>query len=310
MSASSARARPSRSRTLKVTKPAGGSRCEAFNDNLSFDEFITWQLAGDLLPNPTDDQILATAFNRLHQQEAKGGSVEYVADRVQTFSTAFLGLTFECARCHDHKFDPITHKDYYQLFSLFQNIDEAGLYSYFTESPPTPAHALADAPAKQRLAALQQAAAEAEKELTLLRDAKRDAFVAWLPSRPAEVKLHGELGEFGFEWLDKDTLANWIDPAQPAMRKATCPAMIEQGFLRCLSRPPDAREREITTQLYKEQLAYFQARPAEAAELLKTGNTTVGQGVSEPEMAAATVLAQALLNHDARVVKRCTTDGH
>ena len=197
----------------------------AFNDNLSFDKFITWQLAGDLLPNPTDDQILATAFNRLHQQEAEGGSVEeeyrveYVADRVQTFSTAFLGLTFECARCHDHKFDPITHKDYYQLFSLFQNIDEAGLYSYFTESPPTPALALADAPAKQRLAALQQAAADAEKKLTLLREAKRDSFVAWLPSRPIEVKIPGELGGFGFESLDKDKLANWVDPAQPATLK-------------------------------------------------------------------------------------------
>ncbi len=197
----------------------------AFNDNLSFDKFITWQLAGDLLPNPTDDQILATAFNRLHQQEAEGGSVEeeyrveYVADRVQTFSTVFLGLTFECARCHDHKFDPITHKDYYQLFSLFQNIDEAGLYSYFTESPPTPAHAPADAPAKQRLAALQQAATDAEKQLATLREAKRDAFVAWLPSRPTEVKLPGELGGFGFEWLDKDKLANWIDPAQPATLK-------------------------------------------------------------------------------------------
>ena len=86
--------------------------------------------------------------------------------------------------------------------------------------------------------------------------------------------------------------------------KGDVSAMIEQGFLRCLSRPPDAREREIATQLYKEQLAYFQARPAEAAELLKTGNTTVGKGVSEPEIAAATVLAQALLNHDACVVKR------
>ena len=134
----------------------------AFNDNLSFDKFITWQLAGDLLPNATDEQILATAFNRLHQQEAEGGSVEeeyrveYVADRVQTFATAFLGLTFECARCHDHKFDPITHKDYYQLFSLFQNIDVAGLYSYFTESPPTPALALADAPWHQFVFAVQR----------------------------------------------------------------------------------------------------------------------------------------------------------
>ncbi|MFN7334003.1 MAG: DUF1549 domain-containing protein, partial [bacterium] len=124
---------------------------KCFNENKPFDQFIVEQLAGDLLPKPTKDQILATAFNRLHQQESEGGSVEeeyrveYVADRVQTYATAFLGLTFECARCHDHKFDPITHKEYYQLFSIFQNIDEAGLYSYFTNSPPTPAFGLSDA---------------------------------------------------------------------------------------------------------------------------------------------------------------------
>lgn len=75
---------------------------KAFNDNLPYDKFVTWQLAGDLLPNPTDEQILATAFNRLHQQENEGGSVEeeyrvQIADRVQTVATAFLGLTFECS---------------------------------------------------------------------------------------------------------------------------------------------------------------------------------------------------------------------
>ncbi|NBW95833.1 MAG: DUF1549 domain-containing protein, partial [Planctomycetia bacterium] len=82
---------------------------KAFNDNLPWDKFTLWQVAGDLLPNATDEQVLATAFNRLHQQESEGGSVEeeyrvnYVNDRVTTFGTAFLGLTFECCRCHDHK---------------------------------------------------------------------------------------------------------------------------------------------------------------------------------------------------------------
>jgi cytochrome c553 len=135
---------------------------KAFNDNLPYDQFITWQLAGDLLPNPTDEQVLATAFNRLHQQESEGGSVEeeyrveYVADRVQTVATAFLGLTFECSRCHDHKYDPISQKDYYGLFSMLQNIDEAGLYAFFTPSPPTPAMMLMDAPTKEKLAALEK----------------------------------------------------------------------------------------------------------------------------------------------------------
>ncbi len=197
----------------------------SFNENLPFDKFITFQLAGDLLPNPTDDQILATAFNRLHQQESEGGSVEeeyrveYVADRVQTFATAFLGLTFECARCHDHKFDPITQKEYYQFFSMFQNIDEAGLYSFFTQSPPTPTLALADAPTKQKLAALEAKVSTEEMKLNELREAKRGAFVAWLASRPIGVKPAGELAGFGFESLEKGKLANWIDDKAPATLK-------------------------------------------------------------------------------------------
>ena len=84
----------------------------AFNENLSYDKFIFWQLAGDLIPGATHEQRLATAFNRLHRQTNEGGSVEeefrteYVADRVHTMGTAFLGLTLECARCHDHKYRP------------------------------------------------------------------------------------------------------------------------------------------------------------------------------------------------------------
>jgi cytochrome c553 len=144
---------------------------KAFNENLPYDQFITWQLAGDLLPNPTDEQVLATAFNRLHQQENEGGSVEeeyrveYVCDRVQTFATAFLGLTFECSRCHDHKFDPIKQTDYYGLFAMFGNIDEAGLYSYFTNSPPTPAMMMMDASQKTKLSELSAKVSALEKQL-------------------------------------------------------------------------------------------------------------------------------------------------
>ena len=96
----------------------------AFNQNLPYDQFLTWQLAGDLLPGATREQRIATAFNRLHRQTNEGGSVEeefrteYVVDRVNTFGTAMLGLTVECARCHDHRFDPITQRDYYALFAF------------------------------------------------------------------------------------------------------------------------------------------------------------------------------------------------
>ncbi|GIT28047.1 MAG: hypothetical protein Ct9H300mP1_00930 [Planctomycetaceae bacterium] len=116
----------------------------AFNSNMPYDQFVTWQLAGDLVPKPTRDSRLATTFNRLHSQKVEGGStpeefrVEYVADRNHTFAMAFLGLTLECARCHQHKFDPIAQEEYYQFFAFFNNIDESGVYSYFTSSVPTP----------------------------------------------------------------------------------------------------------------------------------------------------------------------------
>ena len=116
----------------------------SFNDNLPYDQFLVWQLAGDLLPNATRDQRIATAFNRLHRQTNEGGSVEeefrteYALDRVNTFGTSMLGLTLECARCHDHKFDPITQRDYYSIFAFFNSIDESGLYSHFTNATPSP----------------------------------------------------------------------------------------------------------------------------------------------------------------------------
>ncbi len=117
----------------------------ALNANMPYDQFITEQLAGDLVPDATTDQILATTFNRLHPQKVEGGSVpeefriEYVADRTQTVATAIMGLTYECCRCHNHKYDPISQSEYYQLSAFFDNIDEAGLYSYFTPTAvPTP----------------------------------------------------------------------------------------------------------------------------------------------------------------------------
>ncbi len=104
----------------------------AYQKNMPYNQFVTWQLAGDLLPNPTLEQIVATAFNRNHKITQEGGVIpeeyrtEYVADRAQTFSTAFLGLTMECARCHDHKYDPLSQKNYFQLFSFFNNVPENG----------------------------------------------------------------------------------------------------------------------------------------------------------------------------------------
>ena len=107
----------------------------AFQKNMPYDQFVTEQLAGDLLPNPTRDQIVATAFNRNHPMTGEGGVIEeevrleYVANRTNTVGTALLGLTMECAKCHDHKFDPISQKEYFQMSSFFNNIKELGMTS-------------------------------------------------------------------------------------------------------------------------------------------------------------------------------------
>jgi len=177
----------------------------AFNRNLPYDRFVTWQLAGDLLPGATDEHILATTFNRLHSQKVEGGSVpeefrvEYVADRTHTFATAFLGLTLECARCHDHKFDPVTQREYYQLFAFFNNIDEAGLYSYFTPAIPTPTLLLAGESTQAKLADARRQISGAEAELLELRDARREAFSAWLNQRPSVPEIPGRIAHLSFE---------------------------------------------------------------------------------------------------------------
>lgn len=106
---------------------------QAFRDNMPYDDFITEQMAGDLLPNASRDQKLATAFHRNHPASSEGGIPDeefrqkYVQDRTNTTATAFLGLTLECATCHDHKFDPISQKEYYQMTAFFNNLKEVGM---------------------------------------------------------------------------------------------------------------------------------------------------------------------------------------
>ena len=105
----------------------------AFHDNMSFDQFTIEQIAGDMLPDADSRTILASAFNRNHRQNAEGGAlaaefyVENVIDRVETTSTVWLGLTMSCARCHNHKFDPLSQREFYQLFAYFNNIGEKGI---------------------------------------------------------------------------------------------------------------------------------------------------------------------------------------
>ncbi|MAG58045.1 MAG: hypothetical protein CMJ83_17300 [Planctomycetes bacterium] len=117
---------------------------DAFKKNMPFDEFVTQQLSGDLLPDATLDQRIATAFNRNHGFTIEGGvtpeeyRVQYVNDRVVTFGTVFLGMTLECARCHDHKFDDISMRDFYSLSSFFDNIPGSGYWGGGLNTVATP----------------------------------------------------------------------------------------------------------------------------------------------------------------------------
>ncbi|WP_202796962.1 DUF1553 domain-containing protein [Pedosphaera parvula] len=194
---------------------------KAFNQNLSFDKFVLWQLAGDLVPNATKEQRLATAFNRLHCQNEEGGIVEeeyrvaYVVDRVNTMGTAFLGLTFECSRCHDHKFDPITQKDYYSLFSFFQNIDESGQTSYFTDSMPVPTLLLSDDATDTKLARLNTEITKKEQQLVAVRDTALDAFDEWLNTKTNKLEIPGLIASFSFDEIVSNKIANAADPSKP-----------------------------------------------------------------------------------------------
>ena len=127
--------------TPTATTSTAGATCgpwrdwviDAFNRNMPFDHFTIEQLAGDLLPNATLEQKIASGFNRNHMINFEGGAIPeeyqtaYIVDRVNTTGTVWLGLTVGCAQCHDHKYDPITQKEYYQLYAFFNNVPENGL---------------------------------------------------------------------------------------------------------------------------------------------------------------------------------------
>ncbi|REA58719.1 hypothetical protein DSL64_20390 [Dyadobacter luteus] len=131
----------------------------AFNKNMSYDQFLTWQIAGDMLPGASKEQILATAFFRNHKYTEEGGvipeeyRIEYNIDKTKTYSTGVLGLTVECAQCHDHKYDPVSQEDYYRLFAFFNNSKEVGYEGDVSQSKPAknPMMSITDREAKSLL---------------------------------------------------------------------------------------------------------------------------------------------------------------
>ncbi|WP_316818169.1 DUF1553 domain-containing protein [Pedobacter nyackensis] len=161
---------------------------KAFNTNMPYDKFLHWQLAGDLMPNPTREMMIATAFNRNHQQNMEGGIIEqefqteYVVDRTNTFGDAMLGLSVGCAKCHDHKYDPISQKNYYELFSFFNNVKEAGQIS-FDDSMPAPTLLLPDAEKEKVINGIKKMIATQQQKIKGKKVEQEAGFMNWLKAK-------------------------------------------------------------------------------------------------------------------------------
>lgn len=194
---------------------------KSFNENLPFDEFIIQQIAGDLLPDATREQKLATAFNRIHRKTNEGGAVpeemrqDGISDRVHTVGTAFMGLTFECSRCHDHKYDPITAKDYYSTAAFFNSIDEFGMLGNGNGIAPQPTLALPTSEQEGKLASLEKSITTAEDALAAHIRSGDAGFAKWNSSQKTfpESDL---AGRFRFDGDPKVALLNEVDAKQSA----------------------------------------------------------------------------------------------
>ncbi len=216
----------------------------AFDKNMPYDDFVRNQIAGDLLPDPSLEQLIATGFNRNHKITYEGGAIDeeyrtdYVSDRTQTFGTAFLGLTIECAKCHDHKYDPISQKDYYALFGYFNNVPEKGFIEdkAFTPKPYltlTPKEIAAQASFINNLDSL------TEIKLMIMRE-KKQARKTFVLNRG----LYDQLGEevvaappHAIEVKGKDFptnrlgLVDWLfDPAHPLTARVAVNRLWQQVF--------------------------------------------------------------------------------
>ena len=203
---------------------------KAFNQNQPYDQFIHWQLAGDLMPKPAKNPVavkemqIATAFNRNHQQNIEGGIIEeefqreYVLDRTNTFGDAFLGLSVGCARCHDHKYDPVSQKNYYQLSSYFNNVAEAGQISW-DDAMPSPTMLLPTDRQAKILHYIQTKIKAQDNQLAAVRQRGLTDFNAWIKTggyaalNGETIPKNGLLARYSF---DKNALVSSVNPKDSA----------------------------------------------------------------------------------------------
>ena len=221
---------------------------DAFNQNKPYDTFAVEQIAGDLLQNATLDQKIATGFNRNHRGNSEGGIVpeeyllEYAVDRVETTSTVFLGLTMGCARCHNHKYDPVTQREFYQMLAYFNNVPELGRYLKFGNTPP-----YVTAPTAQQQSKISRLQAEVEQAQDSFRAALRKAErqrLGWERSLSKAADWHvqdhlqaqltpphegpvGDYGDYGF--FDRFSVTAKFLPQTPTMPIVTRAEQKEGG---------------------------------------------------------------------------------
>ncbi len=196
---------------------------EAFNQNMPFDQFTIEQLAGDLLPEPTLEQKIATGFNRCHVTTSEGGSideeyyVQYAIDRADTTSTVWMGLTVGCAQCHDHKYDPITQKEFYQLYAYFNNITEKAMDGNRKDSPPvvklpTPEQEAELAAFDEQIAELDAQTKAPIPEIDATQIAWENRIPYWTPLKPTSLYSKGDATLEVLE--DNSILASGTNPEQ------------------------------------------------------------------------------------------------
>lgn len=181
---------------------------KAFKENMPYDQFVEWQLAGDMLPNATREQRIATTFNRLHPQNLEGGIIdeefrsEYVSDRTATVGQAFLGLTVACAKCHDHKYDPISQKDHFEMYAFFNNVDETGLIPWDLATP-VPAMMLPTKEQEEVISYIENLVEDKEEEVKTVIDTEKTKAQKWIAKEGYKSistlrKPKGLVAEFNF----------------------------------------------------------------------------------------------------------------
>ncbi len=241
---------------------------KAFNQNLPYSTFITWQLAGDLLPTPdwnapaVRDRLVATAFNRNHQQSQEGGivdeeyRVEYVADRANTFGKAMLGLTVECARCHDHKYDPISQKDYYSLFAFFNNNNDRGQIPYNGE--PSPTVTLPEPDVEAKLAYIRQKLTPIGQQLNLNKPEYQQRFTQWLATverQPDSLATSGLIAHYTFDEADRSNLKSYIKAEGEKRKRDEAKRKKEEAVKKAAPKPKQPEKKVAIKPKTKAELA-------------------------------------------------------